>query len=94
MLDDGDICPVHVRDLMGEGDDFQRAPQCSFADELLFGEDREHLEHDAACSHARQPIVAEGISDTPFSAVHACQQQVIVGIGDWQAHLRQAGRQP
>ena len=73
-LGDGHIGPVEVCDLTGEGDDLQGSAQGRLADELLLGEDGKHLEHHAASTKPRQPVVAERVGHTPLAPVHAAQQ--------------------
>ena len=99
-LHERDIARVQLGDLVGELDQLERAPQRTLTDELLLGEDREHLEHDAARPEPGQPEVAERVADAPLALVEAREQQVVVRIGDGQEvrhgapPLRPAARRP
>ena len=60
----------------------QGPAQCALADELLLGEQRQHLQHDAAGAQLREPDVTERVGVAALAAVLDGEQQVVVGVGD------------
>ena len=81
-LDDRHVGRVPVGDPARRLDDLEGPGQCAGADELLLGEQRQHLQHDAAGAQLRKPDVTERVGVAALAAVLDGQQQVVVSVGD------------